>query len=240
MLRIPAIDLINGTCVRLSKGDFGQKTEYQADPIALAQSYKDAGAKRIHIIDLDAARGLPSNANIIFEIARSVGLEVQAGGGIRSEAIVEEYFKQGVDAVIIGSAAQKQKQLVKGWIQTFGSDRIIIGADVRDNKIAVDGWLEISDEGIQDFIQEYLDAGATTFLCTDILKDGMLQGTSNHLYSTLMAQFSKIQLIASGGVASIADIEQLETMNMYACVIGKALFENKISLSDLFPKNENL
>lgn len=240
MIRIPAIDLIDGKCVRLSKGDFSKSNFYDSDPVDLAKLYEDAGAKNIHIVDLDAARNKRSNKKIIFEIARSTNLKVQTGGGIRTVDQVDLFLNSGVDAVIIGSTAQKERDKVKAWVSEFGSTRIIIGADVRNKKIAVDGWLKTSDEDIADFVQDYKIAGAKRFLCTDIQKDGMLEGTSNQLYRNLQSQFPDLQFIASGGVADISDLEILESMEMYACVIGKALFEKRISISDLFPKAQKL
>jgi len=240
MIRIPAIDLIDGRCVRLTKGEFDKSIYYNEDPILLAKKYQDAGAERIHIVDLDAARGAGSNQNVIFSVEKETNLKIQTGGGIRTVDQIDAFLSAGIDSVILGSVAQKEREKVRKWISDFGSDRIIIGADVRNNKIAVDGWLSTSEEHITDFIVYYLGAGAKTFLCTDIQKDGMLQGTSNQLYTNLMNKFPDLQLIASGGVSSLQDLELLEDMNMYACVIGKALFENRISLNDLFNQNGTL
>jgi len=240
MIRIPAIDLINSTCVRLTKGDFDKSTTYNTDPLEIAKKYEDAGAKSIHIVDLDAARRTGSNKDVIFKIQKETGLKVQTGGGIKSEAQVEEFFNNGIESVIIGSAALSKRDEVKKWISNYGNEKIIIGADVRNNRIAVDGWLSTSEENIVDFIFDYKLAGAKKFLCTDIQKDGMLEGTSNQLYRNLMSKFPDLELIASGGVSCLEDLVKLEAMNMYACVIGKALFENRISLSKLFPKSYSL
>ncbi len=236
MIRIPAIDIIDGKCVRLTKGEFDKSTYYNLNPVELAKRYEDAGAKYIHIVDLDAARGSGSNIKVLTEIRRKTGLKIQTGGGIRSADQIERYLKEGMYSVIIGSAAQKERDKVKKWIGKYGSTRIIIGADVRDKKIAIDGWMNTSDENIIDFIFEYKLAGATTFLCTDIHKDGMLGGTSNRLYRNLRSKFPDLKLIASGGVSCMEDLRILEGMGMYSCVIGKALFENKISLTNLFAK----
>ena len=234
MIRIPAIDLINGTCVRLTKGEFDRSTMYNTDPVEIAKKYEKAGAKQIHIVDLDAARGIKSNEEIIFRIARETGLVVQTGGGIKSEKQIDTFFEKGVKSVIIGSKAVSDRVEVKSWVEKYGPDHIIIGADVRNRKIAIDGWLSTSEEDISNFIMEYMMSGATTFLCTDIQKDGMLEGTSTTLYSLLRNKFPNVKLIASGGVASIKDLEILEDMDMHACVIGKALFENRIDLNRLF------
>lgn len=240
MIRIPAIDLINSTCVRLTKGEFDKSTMYNTDPVEIAKKYEGAGASSIHIVDLDAARGIGDNKKIIFDILKKTNLKVQTGGGIKTKDHVEDFLSKGIDSVIIGSAAQKKRDEVKKWIADFGSDKIIIGADVRNHKIAVDGWLSTSEEHIVDFIFEYKLAGAERFLCTDIQKDGTLEGTSNDLYRNLMSKFPGMKLIASGGVSCLEDLILLENMDVYACVIGKALFENKIPLAKLFPKTQRL
>ena len=234
MIVIPAIDIIDGHCVRLKQGDFDQQTTYKNDPVELAIQYEESGASRIHIVDLDAARRKGDNKDIIFEIGKQTNLKVQTGGGIDSAEKIEAYLEAGLDALIIGSAAVKKREEVKGWMRSFGEDRFIIGADIYKNKIAIDAWNKVSGEDIADFVDDYVSAGASTFLCTDIQKDGMLEGTSNDLYNGLMGRFPDMKLIASGGVSSIEDIEELKRMNMYACVVGKALFENRISLDELF------
>ena len=236
MIRIPAIDLINSTCVRLTKGEFDKSTFYNTNPVEIAKKYEDAGAEFIHIVDLDAARGTSSNKKIIFDIQRETNLKVQTGGGIRTRDQLEDFLNAGIHSVIVGSTALKEREEVKKWISDFGYEKVIIGADVRNKKIAVDGWLSTSEENIEDFIFEYKQAGATRFLCTDIQKDGMLEGTSNLMYRNLMGKFPDLELIASGGVSCMRDLELLEEMDMYACVIGKALFENRIPLNLLFPK----
>ncbi|MEM9545896.1 MAG: 1-(5-phosphoribosyl)-5-[(5-phosphoribosylamino)methylideneamino]imidazole-4-carboxamide isomerase [Bacteroidota bacterium] len=238
MIRIPAIDLINGRCVRLTKGEFDKKKIYDLDPLETAKKYEAYGAKRIHIVDLDAARNVGTNRDVIFSIRKETNLEVQTGGGILTVDQIKLFLDEGVSSLILGSIAQKEREKVRKWISDFGSEQLIIGADVRNDRIAVDGWLNTSEENITDFVNYYLSAGATTFLCTDIQKDGMLQGTSNTLYKNLISKFPKAQLIASGGVSSIEDLELLEDMQMYACVIGKALFEYRISLDQLFNYKE--
>ncbi|MFT6337697.1 MAG: phosphoribosylformimino-5-aminoimidazole carboxamide ribotide isomerase [Saprospiraceae bacterium] len=234
MIKIPAIDLINGTCVRLTKGEFDQSTMYNTDPVEIAKKYEKAGAKKIHIVDLDAARGIRSNKEFIYQIAQETNLDVQTGGGIKSKDQIESFFEHGIKAVIIGSKAVTDRDEVKSWVKQYGGDKIIIGADVRNRKIAIDGWLSTSEEDISDFMLDYTISGANTFLCTDIQKDGMLEGTSNVLYKFLRIKFPDVKLIASGGVSSIRDLELLEEMEMYSCVIGKALFENRIDLNRLF------
>lgn len=234
MIRIPAIDLINGTCVRLTKGEFDKTTRYNLDPIELALKYQKAGATHLHIVDLDAARGVGNNKRLIIEILQQTDLKIQTGGGIKSREQVDDFLNNGIHAVIIGSAALKEREEVKKWVRAYGKERIIIGADVRNNKIAIDGWLSTSEEDITEFILDYKQAGADTFLCTDIQKDGTLSGTSNVLYKKLKSKFPDIKLIASGGVANMNDLTLLEEMDIHSCVIGKALFEKRIDLNKLF------
>lgn len=239
MIRIPAIDLINGSCVRLTKGEFDNSVFYSTDPVEVAQRYEDAGAKSIHIVDLDAARRLGTNLGVIHQILRQTNLSVQTGGGIDSADAIEELLEMGADSVIIGSMAIKERKVVKRWINDFGSERIIIGADVRNKKIAFDGWLSTSEENVVGFIHDYVMAGASTFLCTDIQKDGMLCGPALDLYRNLLAFFPDLDLIASGGVSSMEDLDALESLGLHACVIGKALFENRIAVENLFPKSKS-
>jgi len=235
MNRIPAIDIINGTVVRLTKGDFDEQTSYGKGAVAIAQSYQEAGAERLHVIDLDAARGRPSNAALIKQIAAETDMQIQVGGGIRSTKAIEDYLTVGVWAVIIGSKAVSDKVEVLDWVSNYGKDRIIIGADVRNQNIATDGWYNTTDINIREFVAYYMDRGADQFLCTDISRDGTLTGPAEVLYSSLLSMFPKIRLTASGGVASIADITKLEALGLHAVVIGKALLEGKILTKELWP-----
>ena len=234
MIRIPAIDIINGTCVRLTKGEFDKSTRYNTDPILVAKRYEDGGATHLHVVDLDAARGLRNNYEIIVDILHQTNLKVQIGGGIKERGTIDFFMTEGADAVVIGSLALTKREVVKNWVSDFGSDKIIIGADVRNRYVATDGWLSTSEEDISDFIYDYMKDGAIRFLCTDIQKDGMLQGTANALYVNLVSKFEGIQLIASGGVSGMEDIHALEAIGVHSCVIGKALFERRISLTELY------
>jgi phosphoribosylformimino-5-aminoimidazole carboxamide ribotide isomerase len=231
----PAIDIINGQCVRLTKGDYDSVKVYDSDPIEMSKRFEDAGAKYIHVVDLDAAKN-PENNNrkLIAEIIQSTGLLVQTGGGIRQEADVIELLDIGADRLIIGSVAVTKRDEVYDWISNFGGNRIVIGADVKDRMIATHGWLKVSDEKISDFIESYMEYGASTFLCTDISRDGMLSGSSIDLYTELMQKFPDINLLASGGVTSIDEVETLKKMGMEGIIIGKAIYEGKIQVSDLF------
>jgi phosphoribosylformimino-5-aminoimidazole carboxamide ribotide isomerase len=231
---LPAIDIINGCCVRLTKGDYDSKKVYHTDPLEIAQDFEEAGSKFIHIVDLDAAKQQGDNWDTIYKIHKSTNLIIQMGGGIRNEEILKKSFDHGVQRCIIGSLAVKDINEVSNWISKYGAERIVIGADIRDGYIATHGWYETTDLKIDDFIRDYLQRGATTFLCTEISKDGMLGGIAVDLYKHIKQNFPKAQMIASGGVASMADIEKAQQLDMYGIVIGKAIYEGKISLDTLF------
>lgn len=234
----PAIDIIDGKCVRLTKGDYDTKVVYNDDPLRMAQYFKSKGADYIHIVDLDAAKN-PANHNreLIAAIITQSGLKVQTGGGIRKEADVETLLTLGAHRVIIGSAAVHRREEVFQWIKKYGADRIVIGADVVDQKIATHGWQQVTDEDIFDFINSYKVEGATTFLCTDIAKDGMLAGSSRPLYKEILKGFPYVQLIASGGVHDMDEVGSLQQMGMESIIIGKAIYEGKINIDDLFVKS---
>ncbi|HMR89882.1 MAG TPA: 1-(5-phosphoribosyl)-5-[(5-phosphoribosylamino)methylideneamino]imidazole-4-carboxamide isomerase [Saprospiraceae bacterium] len=234
----PAIDIIDGKCVRLTKGNYDTKVVYDDDPLRMAQYFKSKGADYIHIVDLDAAKN-PANHNreLIAAIITQSGLKVQTGGGIRTEADVETLLTLGAHRVIIGSAAVHRREEVFQWIKKYGADRIVIGADVVDQKIATHGWQQVTDEDIFDFINSYKAQGATTFLCTDIAKDGMLAGSSRPLYKEILQGFPHVQLIASGGVHDMDEVGRLQQMGMESIIIGKAIYEGKINIDDLFAKS---
>ncbi len=234
----PAIDIIDGKCVRLTKGDYDTKVVYDDDPLQMAQYFKSKGAKYIHIVDLDAAQN-PANHNrkLIADIITHSGLKVQTGGGIRTEADLENLLTLGAFRVIIGSAAVHRREEVFHWLQKYGVDRIVIGADVVDQKIATHGWQRVTDEDIFDFIKCYTTEGANTFLCTDIAKDGMMAGSSRPLYKEILQSFPDVQLIASGGVHDMDEVGRLREMGMESIIIGKAIYEGKINIDDLFGKS---
>ncbi|HMQ06214.1 MAG TPA: 1-(5-phosphoribosyl)-5-[(5-phosphoribosylamino)methylideneamino]imidazole-4-carboxamide isomerase [Saprospiraceae bacterium] len=232
---IPAIDIMEGKCVRLTQGDYQWVKMYHEDPMAIAQQFVDYGASKLHIVDLDAARsGKPVNHGLISRLIVTTGLNIQVGGGIRTYHDVKVWLDSGAERVIIGSTAQKEKELTGDWVGEFGSSRIVIGADVKKEKIAVHGWEETSEDNIEEFITYYRMRGAVNFLCTDIEKDGMLQGPSWDLYQRLIHLFPDIQLIASGGVASMLDIEQLIKVGIREVVVGKAIYEGKITMGRIF------
>ncbi len=231
---IPAIDLIDGKCVRLSKGDYDQKTVYNEDPLEVAKAFQDHGLQRLHLVDLDGAKEKHVvNWRMLDKIASKTDLIIDFGGGIKTDEDIEVVFNSGANMATIGSIAVKDKTLFYSWFEKYGPDRIILGADVNEKKIAVAGWLETTDMELFEFLEEYLSRGVKHVLCTDISKDGMLEGTSMELYEELLQKFPDIGLIASGGIASINELHILDKMNVSGAIIGKAIYEGKITLKDL-------
>jgi phosphoribosylformimino-5-aminoimidazole carboxamide ribotide isomerase len=231
---IPAIDLIDGKCVRLSKGDYSQKIIYNENPLEVAKSFEDHGLHRLHLVDLDGAKAQHVvNWKVLEKIASKTSLIIDFGGGIKSDDDIDLVFKCGAVMATVGSIAVKNRELFFKWLKQFGSDKIILGADVSNKKIAVSGWLEVTDLDIFKFLEDYLENGAKQILCTDISKDGMLEGTSLDLYKDILDHFPKIDLIASGGVKIIDDLNKLHELGVKSVVIGKAIYEGKILLSDL-------
>lgn len=233
---IPAIDLINGQCVRLTEGDFTQQTTYDSDPLAVAQRFEQQGVKRLHLVDLDGARAKhPVNLPVLERIATNTSLVIDYGGGLQSEEAVRQAFDAGAVQVTAGSIAVREPALVGGWLKSFGAEKIIVGADFRDNYISINAWAEQSERTLQEFLQQYLAAGATTFICTDVSKDGKLQGPALATYQTLRQALPEAQLIASGGVTTIADVAALAEIGMHGAIIGKAIYEGTITLPELQP-----
>jgi phosphoribosylformimino-5-aminoimidazole carboxamide ribotide isomerase len=231
---IPAIDIIDGKCVRLTQGDYAQKTVYNENPLEVAKIFEDAGLRRLHIVDLDGARSSHIvNAKIVESIASRTNLTIDFGGGIKSDQDVKDAFNAGAAMITVGSVAVKEPDLFNSWIKDFGGDKIILGADVRNGFISINGWTEDGDIRLMDFIKKYSEKGINKVLCTDISKDGMMKGPSLELYSGIMEHFGNIHLIASGGVSSIEDIEKLESAGIPAVVFGKAIYEGCIKLNDL-------
>lgn len=232
---IPAIDLINGQCVRLTQGDYDQKKVYNNNPLEVAKMFEAKGAKYLHVVDLDAAKsGVFSNYDIVKDICEQTSLSVDYGGGIRSNEQIEKALSAGVAQVNIGSLSVKNPKLVQSWIEKYGAEKIILSADVKDRKIAVLGWQEVADIELFDYLEDYLEAGAYSFVCTDISKDGALSGSSIELYNDIIAAFPSIRLIASGGVSSIEEIQQLKENKLYGAIIGKAIYEEKMAVKELF------
>lgn len=231
---IPAIDIIDGKCVRLSQGDYGQKTVYSTTPLEMARLYAEHGVKRLHLVDLDGAKAShPCNLTSLREIASEKLLAIEWGGGIKSREHLDEVFKAGADYAIIGSLAVKQPELMEEWLKEFGGEKIILGADLRDGKVSVNGWLEDSELTIDDIISRFIPFGLKEAIVTDISKDGMLAGPNVELYKGLQNRFPEITFTVSGGISGIDDIRSLNSLGLPRVIVGKAIYENRISLSDL-------
>ena len=231
---IPAIDLIDGKCVRLSQGDYTQKTVYNENPVVVAKMFEDAGIRRLHLVDLDGAKAHHIvNHKVLERISSQTGLIVDFGGGLKTDEDLRIAFESGATMVTGGSIAVKSPDIFTSWIRQFGPEKIILGADVHDEKIAVSGWQETTSLELLPFIQSYTSQGITKVICTDISKDGMLQGTSIELYRKILSSFPDLYLIASGGVSSMADIELLDESKIPAVITGKAIYEGRISLKDI-------
>ncbi len=237
---IPAIDIINGKCVRLSQGDYQQKTEYAVSPAEMAQLYADTGVRRLHLVDLDGAKAShPCNLDSLREIADLGLLDIEWGGGIKSREHLEDVFAAGADHAIIGSLAVKQPELMEQWLQEFGGEKIILGADLRNGKVSVSGWLEDSELTIDDIINRFLPYGLKEVIVTDISKDGMLQGPNTQLYIDLASRFPSITFTVSGGISSLDDIINLDNHSLPRVIVGKAIYENRIPLNLLKSYIEN-
>ncbi len=235
---IPAIDIIEGKCVRLSQGDYQQKTIYNEHPLEVAKQFEDAGLKRLHLVDLDGAKeGKVKNWKVLETIAGKTALTIDFGGGIKEEKDVQIVFESGAAMATIGSLAVKDKDLFVSWLQQFGAGKFLLGADVKEEKIAVGGWLETTDVWIYDFIESYVQQGIRQVFCTDVSKDGMLEGPSVELYKNIITKFPQLHFIASGGVSSINDLEQLQQIGCKGAIIGKAIYEGRIQLKDLIKLN---
>lgn len=231
---IPAIDLIEGKCVRLTKGDYDTKKVYSEDPVSLAQEFEQLGFRRLHLVDLDGAKSKHVvNDKVLSEICRKTSLVVDFGGGIKSEDDLEKVYNAGAAMATAGSIAATAPDVVFAWIEKYGADKLVLGADARDGKISINGWKEDSELELTDFISTYMQRGIHNVLCTDIHKDGMLQGPNVELYSQIMQRFPDCHLIASGGVSSIEDLEALDNAGIPAVVFGKAIYEGKIDLKKL-------
>ncbi|KAA9339853.1 1-(5-phosphoribosyl)-5-[(5-phosphoribosylamino)methylideneamino]imidazole-4-carboxamide isomerase [Hymenobacter busanensis] len=231
---IPAIDLIGGQCVRLTEGDFAQQTTYDSDPLAVAQRFEQHGLRRLHLVDLDGARAKrPVNLAVLERIARHTSLVIDFGGGLQQEDAVRQAFDAGAAQITAGSIAVREPETVQHWLQAFGAERIIIGADFRDQRIAINAWAEQSERTLREFVAAYLAVGATTFVCTDVSKDGKLQGPALSAYQELIDQLPAAQVVASGGVTTLADVEALQAAGLHGAIIGKAIYEGTIQLTDL-------
>lgn len=231
---IPAIDLINGQCVRLTKGDYEQKKVYDNNPAEVAKQFEELGFKRLHVVDLDGAKSKHIvNDNVLRAITSQTSLVVDFGGGIKSEEDIEKAFSAGASMVTVGSVAITNPDLFMQWVDKYGADKLILGADVRNGMISINGWKEDSAEELMPFLKQYVDKGVKNVLCTEISKDGTLQGPAIELYKEVMATYPGLHLIASGGVSCNQDITELEAAGIPAVVFGKAFYEGKIKVEEL-------
>ena len=230
---IPAIDIIDGKCVRLSKGDYETKKIYNENPVEVAKEFEDFGIQYLHLVDLDGAKAKKIiNQKVIENIAKNTNLIIDFGGGIRSEEDLQKAFDSGSKKVTLGSIAVVNPELCLAWLEKFGAEKLILGADCLDRKIKTSGWLENSETDVVDFIKEYQKKGFKEVVCTDISKDGMLQGPSTELYQEIIEN-STIELIASGGISNIEDVQKMKEIGCAGTIIGKAIYEGRISLEDL-------
>jgi len=231
---IPAIDLIDGKCVRLTEGDYAQKKIYNEDPLEVAKAFEGIGLMRLHLVDLDGAKaGEVVNWKVLEKIANQTQLIIDFGGGIKKENTLQTVFDTGANYATIGSLAVKNRAVFEEWIERFGADAFMLGADVFEEKIAIGGWLEKTNIDVYEFIQSYMNKGITQIFCTDIQKDGKLAGPSIDFYKKIIEQFPTLQLIASGGVSKMEDLHALRTIGCTGAIVGKAIYENRITLEEL-------
>ena len=231
---IPAIDIIDGKCVRLTQGDYGQKIIYNESPLAVAKEFEAAGLQRLHLVDLDGAKaGSVQNWKVLETIASHTSLLIDFGGGIKTEDDLRKVFDSGAGFATIGSLAIKRPETFYAWLQLYGPEKFLLGADVKGEMIAVSGWLETSEELIYDFIQQYIDKGVQQLFCTDISKDGKLEGPSIGLYKEIIQKFPSLYFIASGGVANVDDLYELKEIGCKGAIVGKAIYEGRIKLQEL-------
>ena len=231
---IPAIDIIEGKCVRLTEGDYAQKKIYNEDPLEVAKAFEGIGLMRLHLVDLDGAKaGQVVNWKVLEKIANNTELKIDFGGGIKTEATLKTVLDTGATYATIGSLAVRNELLFQEWIARFGAKVFMLGADVFEEKIAIGGWMEKTEISVFDFMKSYIDKGVKQIFCTDIKKDGKLQGPSIELYQKIIEQFPNLHLIASGGVSSLDDLIELEEIGCSAAIVGKAIYENKITISEL-------
>lgn len=231
---IPAIDIIDGKCVRLSQGDYNRKTIYDVDPLNMAMKLQDAGFKRLHLVDLDGAKkGSVVNMDVLRKIAGNTSFIIDFGGGIKSDADIKKVFENGAHIATIGSVAVTNPAMLQKWLAEYGGSKILVGADVRNEVIAINGWLEQTELSIFDLVEQLIPHGLTQYFCTDISKDGMMSGPSVELYKNLIARFPELHLIGSGGVSSLSDALQLQSIGCAGAIVGKALYQNGTENSQL-------
>jgi phosphoribosylformimino-5-aminoimidazole carboxamide ribotide isomerase len=230
---IPAIDIIDGKCVRLTQGDYAQKTVYNENPLEVAKAFEAAGIKRLHLVDLDGAKAV-QNWKVLQTIAANTSLVIDFGGGIKQDKDLAIVFESGAAYATIGSLAVKSPALFVEWLEAYGADKFLLGADVKDRKIAVAGWLETTEINILNFLGDYLSKGVQQVFCTDVSKDGKLEGPSLELYQEILETYPKAYFIASGGVSSMEDLNALKAIGCSGAIVGKAIYEGRISLTELY------
>jgi phosphoribosylformimino-5-aminoimidazole carboxamide ribotide isomerase len=231
---IPAIDIIDGKCVRLTQGDYSRKKVYSQDPLDIAKMFENAGLDRLHLVDLDGAKaGSVQNWKVLENIAANTSLIIDFGGGVKTNKDVQIILGSGASLVTVGSIAVKNEELFSSWLVEYGADKFFLGADVKDEIIAVHGWLETTNISVYDLIEKYAAKGITQIFCTDVAKDGLLKGASVDLYKKIIERFPNIELTASGGVSSVDDLTELQNIGCAGAIVGKAIYENKIALEQL-------
>ena len=231
---IPAIDIIEGRCVRLSQGDYARSKVYDASPVDMAKRYADCGVRRIHVVDLDGAKSSsPKNLKTLERMAVGASVEIEWGGGIKSEESLRALFDYGATYAIVGSVAARTPELFAEWLDVFGAERMVLGADVRDGKVSVNGWQEDLGVTIEQLIDGSVPHGLSQVICTDITKDGMLEGPSFELYTNLQSHYPNVDFTVSGGISSMADIERLSELQLRKVIVGKAIYENRITLKQI-------
>lgn len=231
---IPAIDIIEGRCVRLSQGDYAKTKVYDASPVDMAKRYADCGVRRIHIVDLDGAKAsAPKNLKTLEKIAVGAGVEIEWGGGIKSEESLRAIFDYGANYAIIGSVAAQQPLLFGEWLARYGGERMVLGADVREGRVAVNGWQQEMELTIEALVDEFLPMGLKQVICTDISRDGMLEGPSFGLYTDLQQRYDGVDFTVSGGISAMKDIEECDRLGLRKVIVGKAIYENRITLKDI-------
>lgn len=231
---IPAIDLIDGKCVRLTQGDYEQKKIYNENPVEVAKQFEDAGIKYLHLVDLDGAKAKKViNWKVLESIATQTTLHIDFGGGVQSDQDIQQVFDSGAKQVTGGSIAIKNPEMFENWLSKYGGEKLILGADAKNEKIAISGWQEGTDVSVYDFVDNYVGKGIKYTISTDVAKDGLLQGPSFDLYEKLQSRCPNLHIIASGGVSKMADIEQLNEMSLFGVIVGKAIYEGFISMEDI-------
>ena len=231
---IPAIDLIDGRCVRLTQGDYNEKKVYEQDPLDMAKSYADCGVRRLHVVDLDGAKAkAPCNLAVLEKLASQTNLDIEWGGGIKTSESIKDVLNAGANRAICGSVAVDNRDLFKEWLQMYGTDHVILGADIRDGMVATHGWLKNSGVAIEELIEDFLPAGLSQVICTDISKDGMLQGPNFELYVALQNKYNGVNFTLSGGISCMDDVAKAKELGLHSVIIGKAIYEGRITLNNI-------